>query len=445
MAHSCSAERVALIDTVPPDANGAGAINLGLEVVRDHFATQHGGCDVYSWEDTIDVSRYGRLAFNIFYPLHLFNAVSFFVRNRLPLRASDRTIPTEAGGQGVSNLRGIATPMFDSIFLGELDGTVEKRYGFLRATELVSRPILRERKANIELTRGCRYRCGFCEYAHVGGGPYREKALDLVIAQIEEVLAQGIRNINLMTINIAGYSQVDALLEFCQSRRVNLMTADIAYQDFQRIVPWLPYVGRGQVRMGVESWDETTRARIRKPISDDDLDAMIRQICEIAGMMHFYVIYGLANDNYEAWLQWVERLAAIRRAFTTPVSTLFGVTHQPTKPLRFEVSMTNFEPCFRTPLAGDPPIREFTEKRSFLQHWVAALRQHGFITRQDGPIVGRFGKGEPSYRTLLLLKHADERAFDALASSFPKGIRKAPAERECWRFIERAERALAES
>lgn len=412
--------RTLLVDTIPKDARNQGTVNLGLEIAAKRL-----NADVCFWWDFVeDKEAYDTIAFNVFYPTHLLNVWPFLHNNRIePLWANrlgsgPRLI---AGGQGCGR-RDILGNIVDSTLYGEVDGDHVDVQGAWRASELTSRPCVKGNKAVIELTRGCKYRCKFCEYGWVHGGKYREKPFDLVREQIDRCLSYGVRRINLMTVNLGGYSRVEELLDYCQRRGVNIANTDTCLRDLSAVGSMLD---RAYVRVGLESFDEATRASIGKPMSDEALAETVETLLGRCSAVHFYLIYGLPGDDYERWFHWLERLQERR------------LIHSQHRPIRYELSITNFEPCVGTPLA-DAPLVDFEEKHRFLRKWGAELIRLGY---HQGDHVwyencgGRFGRKEASYRLLMALKQGGRELTGKMASVYPRGITRSIDDEKAERFF----------
>jgi hypothetical protein len=320
---------VILIDTLPRNARNQGSINLGLQIVSETL-----NCNIVKWNDKLS-KQYKQYAFNIIYPTHVFNMVSFMIRNGIePLKSKRKDIKIVAGGQGVSNLKCL-DDIVDEIYLGEFDnGVVADKNGWTRLTKLESKEVIDGSKAVIEITRGCKYRCKFCEYGWVMGGKYREKPWELVKEQIDVCMAQGIRTINFLSANFGTYSAIDTLFEYCAKQGVQILNRDICLMDAGKIMKWIKPHGLNYLKIGVESFDEDTRRKAGKNITDAEMENTLRQILAITPSIHIYLIYGLPADNYENWFKWIKRLGDIRKEYTQETEHLFGTDTENTKNIR---------------------------------------------------------------------------------------------------------------
>lgn len=401
-----------LIDTIPRDARKTSSINLGFEIAREWHGLEptHFTSRVLEVPDTIYA--------NVFYPMNMINLVSFLKRNKIPVLKEERRQRLVVGGQGVSNTQCLSD-IANEIYLGEIDGNYLEN-GWSRRDEIDSEPRLKEGKAVIELTRGCKYRCKFCEYGWVHGGRFREKDINLVKEQILYVLPKS-NNINFMSANFGSYSELKSLTEYCKKYNVNVMNTDVCINDIGNLSHKL----QNGIRIGVESFDEKTRQFVNKPISDNALLSFLETYLPESSILHCYLIYGLPGDNYDNWMAWLEKIAKIRRSISHPV--------------RVEFSITNFEPSLGTPLE-DAPMVNFKEKDEFLEVWSAKLIEHGFRKQLgDKPITysnarGRFGRKEPSYKLLMALKTRDD-LTNAFLSSLHSGVSRSVTDRQAERFL----------
>ena len=422
-----------MVDTIPVTARNQGSINLGFEIVADYYKPV-----IYHWRDKLG-EEYDVLLFNIFYPTHIFNMVAFLKNNNIPVLASERKGRpyVVAGGQGVSNLNGCLDLIVNEVFKGELEGagTQMNEKGWVWAEELNSPLVCKGKNNVIELTRGCKYKCKFCEYSWVTGGPFRWKNIDLVKKQVDVAWNRDRRNINFLSANVNGYPDIEELVRHTDLRGVRFTNADSCLRDMfkSKLIEQ-----QSTVKMGVESFDEKTRTAIGKPISDDDLLEKISRLAEQVNYIHFYLIYGLPGDRYSTWLEWLAKLRRVRQGHTKSVLTLFGEDTVNTRNLRFEFSLTNFEPCLGTPLADEPMVN-FSKKAEFLKDWGEALIAHGFQKAKSidyGNCGGRFGRKEESYQLLMKLKRSGSEITDAIINAFPNGVGRTIKDDKAANFLE---------
>jgi len=409
--------KVLVVDTIPKNARNQGSINLGVAIVTKGLKAD----TCHWWEVVENIADYQVIAFNIFYPTHLLNIYPFMKRNGIEPYAENRSGQIMwAGGQGVG-VNGILDTMMDHVFHGELDGDVQDKNGFWRRSVLDSGVFVKNDKAAIELTRGCKYRCGFCEYGWVHGGKYREKDFELVKAQIEDCLERGIKSINFMSANFGGYGPVHELIEYCGEKKVLVLNADACLRDLHKMMDHIP---NRYIKLGLESFNEVTRGSVGKNISDEELDELVDVLMSKCSGIHFYLIYGLPGDDYERWLHWQKKIAEKRKAYTD-------------RSIRIEFSITNFEPCAGTSLEDAPHVN-FDEKHDFLRKWGQGLIDLGF---HKGTSVwypncgGRFGRKPDSYRLLMALKTMGSEAAERMIGHYKSGVGRSIKDNVAERFF----------
>lgn len=374
--------KILLIDTSPVRLQDSPTLNVGMHMVENILQA-----DLNHQSYVGDISQYDTLAFNIYYITHNLNALRFLLRHNVPLDPNDRDMRVIAGGQGVYP-DGFFKDILNEIFLGELDGDTVDRYGFTRQTKLTSLPIIAPllKKAVVEVSRGCKYRCTFCEYGNWHGGTYREKDVKLVK---EQVLEAGVKNINLLSMNLGGYSQIEELLDFCNTNEITVTNADSCPVDIRNLGP---VIQNRPIRIGLESFDEDTRKRITpgKYVSDDELESVIDFLFDTVAGVYIYLIYGLPDDNYDRWFVWLEKIKTKRSKIS--------------RRIRVEFALNTFEPIPNTPL-GNAPRVDFDKRDNFLSKWLDALVRLGY--RSYGSGLGRWGRGKRTCDFNHALRHYD--------------------------------------
>lgn len=415
--------RTLIVDTMParqhrqPD----NAINIGLEYAA---AALH--ADVCHWQDTVDIQQYKTIGFNIMYPLFILNVVPFLRRHGIePLRSKRISPRVVVGGPGASNLNNALCEIADETYLGEADGDYVDGNGWHRMAEITTKPLYRNNRAVIEIARGCNHRCKFCEYAHVLGGRYREKSIDLAIEQLNDCIIRKTKRVVLRTSNLSGYSQLERLLEHCTKHGIYQGWADIAILDADRILPWLEQLHITAPKIGIESFDEATRKRIGKHFTNDTLECALDEVMKRCNLLHIYLIYGLPDDNYDEWFRWIEILAHKRS--------------QHSHNIRIDFSLTNFNPCRNTPMENCAWV-DFEAKHTFLKRWIKQMKANGFY-KQDwdvryGRDYGRHGRKPLSYEMIMRIRHADaDYLTPRLLHVFPRGIGRSTSNKEAVRFL----------
>jgi len=417
--------KMLIVDTMAKDSHKQHIINIGLEYVAQQF-----DADVCCWWDTIEnIEQYDVIGFNIIYPLFLLNVCPFLHRHRIQPFKNKRKRPfIIAGGMGVSNTNDALRDIVDVTFKGEADGNTVDNRGWSRMDPIISEPICwtgTRKTAVVEVDRGCKWRCAFCEYSHVLGGAWRCKDINLLRDQLKEVVAgRKIKRITLRSANLAAYPQLDELFETCLSLGVYQGWADFAIRDADRLLKWLDPLRITTPKIGLESFDEATRERMNKPCTDEYLHYLLSQLIYRSNHIHIYLIYGLPGDNYDRWIEWAKIIGKMWRATI--------------KKVRIDFSLTNFNPCRNTPVGKEKWV-DFKAKDIFLDRWTEVLKEEGFYKRdwtvEYGRNYGRNGRKEVSYDVIMSLRHdPPEVLTNKLIGALPRGIGRSMRQQQALRF-----------
>jgi len=408
------------------------SINLGFNIVEDIVKNEGWQIDTYKFGDKIsDVETYDIIGFSIFYFTQVLNLVPFLKQNNIEPLKSKRSGKQVliAGGQGIQNPKPISK-FIDVFVMGNAEGTLEyilnnytdtdklllnkslyipelkEEFDFNFTDNVVSDPIIFGKNSMIELTRGCKHRCKFCQYGWTNG-KYREKNVELVKQQILEVKSKGIKNINLLSCNLGGYTYLKEILDFCIEQHIRIMNTDMRVDEYTEDIAFrLDKLKVRTLKVGVESFAEQTRSDVNKKITNKELDDFIdRALRYNISNLHFYLIYGLPTEtNYDEWYKY---MGIIKEKI-----------NQIDRNIRIEFSITNFEPAIFTPYEKAALIN-FNDKHEFLRKFLQTSEELGYIkqsaiTKDYKNTHGRLGRKERSYNIGMWLLHGDETIGDVL-------------------------------
>lgn len=421
--------RFLMVKTEPKNMRYQSSVNVGLAVLRKIVEAEGWFYKEVNYWQKVAPEDYHVIGFNIFYVTNIVNVLAFLRRNHLPLRAAEREHPPYliGGGMGITNPEPLRD-VLDIMVLGDgeeplkailqnyflravkyeklvnLDGVYYPRfsdaYDGSKAVykELDSPFLIKNSKATIEISRGCRYHCKFCQYSWVNQ-PYREKLFPLVIKQIDEVLKRGVRNINFLSCDLGSYSCVNLLLDYCIERGVRLLNTDFRIDTYLPIADKLEQLKVRTVKVGLESFCEKARVAAGKNYSDELLDEFVETaLHHKISNLHFYLIFGLPNEDYDLWLR---QITALRARIQTV-----------DRPIRLEFSITNFEPSPFTPYAEMPWVN-FVEKAAFVKRYLQLLEQLGVVADASKKTYknmhGRLGRKPEPYLLTMSLLHGNNK------------------------------------
>ncbi len=414
--------KVLLVDTSATvngsrDNRGSRTFNFGMDIVCRKL-----GADVCSWLDRVDITGYDVVAFNVYYSMNLLNIRPFLELNGIN-RGDIRLI---AGGQGI-NCNGILDSLVDDVYYGEIDYDENEE-------SIVSDAVIVDGRGIVEVQRGCRYSCKFCNYGNDRGGNYREKGIDLLKEQLDYLCNKGVYQVTFLSVNLAGYSKLDELFEYCIKMGIKIRNADTTVFDFRKMGKYMDYLPRS-FRFGVESFDYGTRCRLGKGFTDEMLYDMMGFMMGRSVHLHLYLMYGLPDDDYSSWFRATGDIVKLVDRETKYVSNrqknLLGSSCEKIlNNVRIDYSISVFEPEENTPYS-DMPYPDFREKHLFMDEFFKYMVDIGFIKtggRDDldyTKMHGRFGKGEYYYKFLMKLKRGDISDGEFIFSNVKSGFRGA--------------------
>lgn len=231
----------------------------------------------------------------------------------LVYRKEDRTL-VKNPMQFEQNLDAIRIPDYDFIQI--------EKYFSLHHYRCATR---RKRNAPIWITRGCPYRCTFCEAPALNGKPVRVHSVDYVIAWIRFLYFQrGISAINIVDDNFTYH--VEYAKELCRAI-INLGIPDLfmgspngirAQRSDPELFRLMKQAGWEVVQIAPESGSVNTLKRMKK---DHDLATILvkaREIREAGLKVHAFFILGYPGDTKEdvkATLKFIKKMKVDFPAF----------------------------------------------------------------------------------------------------------------------------------
>lgn len=164
---------------------------------------------------------------------------------------------------------------------------------------------MKQKRSGLQLTRGCKRRCLFCQYAWIV--PTAEVPLEDALVAIRY---RGTKALRLIGTDRGSYSGWATVAEAMRENDAVHTTGDISVREIlgnPSVVDELTLL-----RMGIEGCSARLRAMVGKPITDDELVEAIG-IAWRAGKrsITWYMIYGLPSegaDDYACLLEVLRRL-----------------------------------------------------------------------------------------------------------------------------------------
>lgn len=429
-------KKILLIRTHPKNIHSHDSLNVGLDIVKNICRNHDYEVKINDYYEKIpNIKDYSIIGFSVFYLTQQLNVIPFLENNLIPILKTERTKDYPiliGGGQGFINQKPLIQ-ILDYICFGEgelfLDQILSEKEITKEALHLWHNSIINsdivigKDHVIIEVSRGCKHRCSFCAYGHTMG-IWREKSFDLVKEQIETTLKLRIHNISFLSCNFAGLSYVRELIEYCIRKNIHIMNTDFRIDDYVKLakntikllqtdlfgnqIVMNPVQIFPVIKVGLESFSEKCRNNSKKGLSDEIFSEFLKIGKDYVSNIHFYLIFGLPNDNYDEWFKGIE--------------LVFNEIKNIKRKIRIELSITDFEPMPYTPFENEQTISHQSKDeflKYFLKHYflLKGLPNNKIASNLEnlyGVMHGHIGRHKRSYQIYMYLIKAKEEDWKVL-------------------------------
>lgn len=155
------------------------------------------------------------------------------------------------------------------------------------------------RNAQIEITRGCRHSCAFCQIGHIS--PYREASRASVVSILD---SNNLRKLNLSSPNFQDHRYSSGLVDECNKRNIYITNRNSQAREFE---------GRAALTIGLDAPSERLRRAVGKSVW------RTKEILEIAALpyslMKVNIIVGYpgeTRDDRAECSELIKQLISIR-------------------------------------------------------------------------------------------------------------------------------------
>jgi len=248
-------------------------------------------------------------------------------------------------------------------------------------------------RAVLELARGCKRGCRFCQAGFIYR-PMRERGVDELLSQAEKLLkSTGYEEISLLSLSACDYENfgilADGLLEICKKNRVNISLPSTRL-DALSVLAKIQGVRKSSLTVAPEAGSQRLRDIINKNLTEEEiLEGCLRAFKAGFDKIKLYFMGGLPGET-------MEDCFAIADLCDKIVDTYYKLTYEERKrPVSVGVSTSCFVPKPFTPFqwaAQDSPD-EFTRKqkdvKSSIRKKQISYRYHDSKTAQIEGVLAR--------------------------------------------------------
>ena len=195
-------------------------------------------------------------------------------------------------------------------------------------------------RLNIEISRGCVYKCNFCQATNLYH-PWRERSIEKIMYLIKEGIENtGYEQFSLGSFSVSNYSKIDNLMinvsDFSKRTKTFFSVPSLRCNlKSIRILKYLILPRRSGLTFAIEAGTERLRKFINKDISEQDIFETLSEVNKLGWkLVKLYFMIGLPTETQEDIDGIVKLVKKIKNSFPK---------------LEFNITVSPFVPKPKTP------------------------------------------------------------------------------------------------
>ena len=249
--------------------------------------------------------------------------------------------------------------------------TVDLKTAFYPFSPIVPYAQIVHDRLNIEISRGCRNNCRFCQASNLYR-PWRERPVEKILEILENsVQNTGYEELALTSFSVSSYSKIEELIKsvnrYCLDNNIFLSVPSLRCDmKSARILPYLIYPHRSNITFAIETGTERLRKVINKEIPDEDIISTVLYTRKLGWkLIKLYFMIGLPTEKEEDISAIVE---------------LTGKIQQSVPGMKFNITISPFVPKSHTPFQWSKmeSMDSLIDKAKLLKH-----KLHGEVKVHD--------------------------------------------------------------
>lgn len=275
-------------------------------------------------------------------------------------------------------------------------------------------------RAVLELFRGCKRGCKFCQAGHTYV-PLRMRSPEVLIGQGKEAITNsGYDEIALLSLSTSDYPHLgelcDGLLDWCEPRRVNLSLPSLRADNFSvELMHRVQKVRKSGLTFAPEAGTQRLRDYINKKITEEDLlNACSAAFAGGWNNIKLYFMLGLPTETDEDVVGIAELAQKVLGVWKVS-------TNNEKRGVRITVSTSCFIPKPHTPFERETQISidEYLRRVQMLKANIRSKKiQYNWHSPEQGYVEAALSRGDRRLGKVVETAYASGARFDSWSEHF---------------------------